>query len=992
MSQIFWKDWASAFKIFLWILIFFAVLSILFFCFTYFSGYDLVISWRESAYFKQVDLLLDTINISPFNLTVTGDSLVILQKFEASPYQVNLPLNYILLFFLFFSFSILLAISTVLSRLWFLVSMGLWILILSSLRLEMLLFNGEPGYLPLIIIGGSTVALAYFFHDFGKNISFNLRTTSFTILFGLLFLVVHLFAEQQYPFLYLSSNAVIIVLLISILFILLIAHEIVAAFIYIITGSSTGGTNNHVHFIIITSIYLINLVLLYLYHINKIDWNIWYLNPYLLLIISALLGFWGFRQREEQYKHVLKFYPFGGYLYLALAIITFSTIGFFFGTVNDPAFEVIEEAIIYGHLSYGILFLIYILANFSGPLSRGLKVNKILYKPESMPYFTFRLAGLIGVFAFVIIGNWNIPFNYTFGTYFNQQGDYAQVLKKPVLKESYYHQSRIYAHLNHHANYSLADYYKERKQKGKASYYYLNAIEGDPSPQAYVSLSSIYGESNRFFDALFALQEGIGIVESGPLYNNLALLYAETEVIDSTFYFLEKATHFEESEDEAIANLEAFAAEHQLGAYLDSMEYKRDEEDIITLNNKIVRYNQQRKFYGAIPEVFTYPNADNFIASGLVYNFLLNTVFKEDTAGIKDIVNLTDKYSNSIYNERIRFGQSATEYYHHYTADAFRRLNLLANESYTENEKYFKVLGLWALEKNAPDQAALFFQMAKNKGASSVVWLQAFSLLEAGKPDSALQIISTARQDTINSFIIKEMALADPDGSEQEKLFYLKYHIPYYDTATFKNIIKTIENNDLRAEAILTFSKRLFDHDLVESSIEIFSLLTDLKLRNKHLFKQIQYFELQLLAAQGRLMTLANYINDNNIEFSFSRYTEKIFYAGMLNAISGDSIAALKNFRWIAENAPFHEMEVVKSTDYIRQYAEDPYEVYDLLLHAIEINPNAVRLLKAYIKEAIRLNLQDFANSALDDLQEQITTAHYQSFINELEGSRELVY
>ncbi|MGK7391541.1 MAG: tetratricopeptide repeat protein [Candidatus Cyclobacteriaceae bacterium M2_1C_046] len=989
MVRYFWRDWSKPFRIFLFFLLSLAIVSVLFFCFTYFSGYELVINWRSLAYFQNVDFTLNELEIFPFQLEIPADNMVILQRFIASPLQVNLVLNHILLIFAFMSFVVLLTIASFLSRLWFLVSMAIWILILSSLRFEMLLFNGESGYLPLILVAGSTVALTYYFNDFGKNISFVSRALLNFLLVAVLALIIWFFSEKQYPFLFITSNSVIILMIISVIFILIISHEIVASFIYIITGASSGGKNNHVHFFIITGIYLINLILLYLYHINKINWNIWYINPYLLLVISSVLGLWGFKQREEQYKHIFPFAPIGGYLYLSLAIITFATIGFFYGSANDPAFEVIEEAIIYGHLSFGFLFLLYILANFSGPLSKGLKVNKILYRPSSMPYFMFRFAGLVGVFAFVIIAGWSIPFNYTFGAFFNQQGDYANVSGNDYMKEGYYQQSRIYAFLNHHANYALANYYEDRNQMGRASSSYIKAITGDPSPQAYVNLATLYENSDRYFDALFTLQEGATFNESGPVYNNLALLYSKTDIIDSTFYYLEKALYDNDSHDEAVANLEAFAAVHNLGSYIDSLEYQVQEDDILFLNNKVVRYNQQKRFFGNIPDVIVKAKDTNLFAAGLAYNYLINTVYHEDTANIKSVIGLSDKFLNTVYNENIRYGQSAADYYHFYVADAFRRLNLLANDSYTNNAKYFKMLGIWALEQEAPDQAAIFFRSARTEGATSVAWLEAFSLLLDNNIDSTLQVIDFARNDTINTFIIQEMAKAKPGDSDQETLFYLKYHLPYYDTTSFKNLVNTIKDSNLRAEAILSFSKRLFDYDLTEPAIMIYSMLADLQLTDQMLFDKIINYEMKLFADQGRIMALANYINDNDIEFSFSNFDQRVFYTGMLNAASGDSTGALKNFRWVANNLPFNEMEVVKATEYISLYTKDDFEVYNLLLNALELNPKSVRLLKAYTIEATRLGLDDFASHTLEELKQLVLPTHYNSFIQKLKELQE---
>lgn len=993
MSGYFWNNWTSWSKTFYWILLFFAFSGILFFCITYFFEYAFVINWKSTAYFQQVPIILDTIDVFPFLLEIEGENQIILQRFQASPYQVNLLLNYSLLVFISICFIVLLSISSFLSRIWFILSMGIWVVILSSFKLEMLLFFQEPGYIPLIMIGGSTVLLNYYFNAFGGKSSFFVRVLANLILFTFLGLSIYFLAEQQEPFLYLASQSLISILVFSIIFMFMVAHEIIAAFIYIITGSSRGEKSNHVHFIIITAIYLINLILLYLHHINFIDWDFWYINPYLLLFISSILGIWGYRQREEQYKNLYSFYPLGGYLYLTLMATTFASIGFFYGTANDPAYEILKEGIIYGHLAYGFLFVLYIIANFSGPLSNGLKVNKILYKPSTMPYFVYRFAGLIAVYAFVVIGNKDVPFLYTFGTYFNQQGDYAKATEQPILQEGYYYQSKIYASLNHHANYNLAEYYNERNLHGKSSVHYIAAIEGDPSAQAHVNLSRLYHSSHRYFDALFTLQEGAKKTDSGPLVNNLALLYSETDIIDSTFYYLEKALHDKISHKEAVANLEAFAAAHDLASFMDSLTFQDDEEeDIIILNNKIVRFNKQNNIFHPIPEVLKSAEGTDFFASGVAYNYLINTIYREDTSGIKSLVYLTDKFLSSVYNEKIRFGQSTAEYYHFYIADAFRRLNLLANESYGNNGPYFKTLGLWALEQDAPDQAALFFRMAKIKGAPSVNWLEALSLLMSSRIDSSLQVIKNQEKDTINSFLIRHMATAKPNGSDQEKLFYLKFHVKYFDTTTFKNIVHSIENDDLKAEAILSFSKKLFDHDLTDEAIDVFSLLTDLKISEKRILNEIKSFELKLFAAHGRIMGVVNYINDNKIEFPFEKFSDRVFYTGLINAASGDTIAALINFRWVAKNNPFNEMEVVLATDYIKIHSNDKFEAYELLLGALEINPNSVRLLKAYIREAYLMDLDQFAENALMDLKELLSPEHYTSFTDSIKIKDEEVF
>ena len=978
----FWNKWPLQLRVFYWLLVLITFFSVSFFIFTYFAGYELVIDWKVAAFFEEIPMSLGEFKVGDIFLQPVADNLLILQNFVASPLEVNVYLIATFLFFICLGSILLLTISSYLPRIWYFVSIGIWIVVLSSLRLEILQWTDLTGYMPLIIIGGSTLLLSFYFNSFYSKASFILRLISFITLFLLLAIAIGYLSKMAHPFLFIASNSLIPMMMLTVVFLFIIAHEIMASFIYILTRTGSG-SKNHVHFLVISAVYLLNLVIVYLHHIELVDWNIWYINPYLLLMVSFILGIWGYKQREQQYQHIFSFNPLGAFFYLSFSIIAFATIGFFFGTANDPALEVIEEGIIYGHLGFGFIFLLYIIANFSTPLGNGQAVHKIMYKPTRMPYFMFRFAGLVTVFGLVIAANWVIPFNYSFGAYFNQQGDLAMLNKQNFLQEGYYQQSRIYAYRNHHANYALANFYTQKKETGKASFYYLNIMETTPSAQSYVNLSHIYSNNNRFFDALFTLQDGVEKLNSGHIYNNIALLYNRTEITDSAFYYLEKALDFNDTRDEAVANMEAIAAAKGLSNFIDSLEIERNEESITATNNKIVRFNQQKKFYGAPPSAISESDSLNFFAAGITYNYLLNTIYSKDTSGIKDVIKISDKYIAGLYHEKVRFAQAVSLYYHHYVQDAFRLLNALANESYTDAPLFFNTLGYWALEQNSPDQAAAFFRRARLSDAEGSVWREAFSRVLNHQPDSALNILDEISFDTLNDNFVREIASARKEGSEISKLNYIKYHLPYYDSVTFSALVNEISTPDIKAQALLSYSKSLFDHDRTDEAIVWYEKLGNIPIKSKELYNDIVNFELKLLAAKGQLRGLATQINEQQVKFSFEEFPHKVFYTALLNAASDDSISAMGNFRWIAQNQPFHSMEVALAVKYIKNYSSDQYEAYDHLLNALEINPLSVILLKAYIREASELGLERYATNALQDLKELLHPEHYQEFLNE---------
>ncbi len=91
----------------------------------------------------------------------------------------------------------------------------------------------------------------------------------------------------------------------------------------------------------------------------------------------------------------MPFKPIGGLMYLAFALISFSTMAYALSSANDPLVEIFEDIIFYGHMAYGAMFLLYIIAIFFSTLIQNYQVSKIVYKPEYYPYYIYRMMGMI---------------------------------------------------------------------------------------------------------------------------------------------------------------------------------------------------------------------------------------------------------------------------------------------------------------------------------------------------------------------------------------------------------------------------------------------------------------------------------------------------------------------------------------------------------------------------------------------------------------------
>ena len=243
----------------------------------------------------------------------------------------------------------------------------------------------------------------YVFHFIKPDIKFTSRLAihmGATVILGG---VIYKFSGVSYPFLHMMNYGIYVPLILTIVFALMIGHEIIGGLLRIITyGALVGEKNGLVHFLVISIIFLINVLLVLLNNSKIIDLGIYLIGSFWLLTIATIFGIWGFRAKEISYEGIFPFQPIGGVLFIGLAITAHLTISYFFITGNDSFVEAIEDVIIYSQLGYSLMFMIYIVANFYEMLRQNVDVGKVLYKPRRMPYFISRFAGVVVILALFI--------------------------------------------------------------------------------------------------------------------------------------------------------------------------------------------------------------------------------------------------------------------------------------------------------------------------------------------------------------------------------------------------------------------------------------------------------------------------------------------------------------------------------------------------------------------------------------------------------------
>ncbi|UII29275.1 hypothetical protein LVD15_12855 [Fulvivirga maritima] len=988
-SRLFWKDWPKPLKTIYYILLTLALASILWFAFNYIIGAEGAIGWETLAKTERVKVLIDSFKLGPFTLSTADDNILFLQTFTSPEVHVNAFSYYWLLGITVLGMVVFITIVSDLSNFWFFVGLTIFLGILVNFKFEILLLMGSSDKWGLIIAIICYLPISYYFNRINNTISFTTRLTIYTVITLALGIGIYFTAEVDKPFLYMATYGVINPLLVSLLFIIVVAHEIIAGFVYILTKSNSASSKNTItHFYVISAIYIVNVVLLYLRERHIVEWDIIYLNLFLLLTISAILGIWGFQQRTVQFKNILNSEFNGALLFIIMFICCFCTIAHFAATFNDPAIEIFRDIIVYSHLGFGIIFLIYITSNFIGPLGNNMQVYKVLYAPTQMPYFTFCFAGLIASSAFLFSAGWKITVNQGYATYYNGIADMHYLNGELTLAEAYYKQGALFGYNNHKSHFMLASISEKKQDDIQAVVNYKQAIAKNPTPQAYANLSSIYNDQDRFFEALFNLNEGLDKFPKHPLLeNNLGIVYSKTNITDTALFYLDKAINEPEAKKAAQSNLLALLVKNQIPVNADSLfEELNIANDLISINNKLALKNQLRE-----PASSHFSPSDSvlsFLEASVLYNQSFNHLFAEDSLNSASILALTDNDANASTYEMLSFALSINWYKQNNINDAFRKLNWLANNSPYSEGKYFNTLGLWALEQNAPEIAAKHFKWAEEQYSKEATYNKAIALTEASQIPLAIEtwqsLAESGDQKTkeIAATMLTILNPKQPDFNllpENQKYLFLRYQLNYRDTTLFNQLVNGLTDSNYKGQAILDMSKKLWKKDLEEAAVAYYTMLSGLQITDKSLFESIQWYELKMLAAQGNVRGLGTKINQG-ITFDKAHNIERHYYTGLINEASGDTLQARKNYEAIAYMNPFKEEATIAAANFIGM--QDKFEAYNILLNAIEINPNSVRLLKAYILQCARVKLSNYAELSLQDLRALISANAYNSFVN----------
>jgi Tfp pilus assembly protein PilF len=986
-SLFFWGDWPKADKKVFWLLAAAAISVLGFFWYTYSQDTSLAFTWDPFQRLEISQVTLRTFTLGLTNIEVPADQFLLYETFSGSSFQ-SLPwVFYLFLACLVTGLIVFITLLSTLKRFSFLMGMGLFILVVVSLRLESLEIFGQATkiatVIALLLYGGT----AFYFQSFRTHTTFNQRLIAFILLTTLLGVLSFTTSQVAHPFLHLAANGLIAGMVLTIIFIFMVAHEIVASFIFIVTKSAKP-TKSARHYFIISAIYFINLLITYLIKEGQLSWNIFTVNLFFLLTISSVLALWGVRNREPLYADSISSSSHAIYFFIALFVVAFATLGFFFATGSSTMTEGFNDLIIYSHLGYGLIFIVYVIANFSPMLMANLPVYKILYKPSTMPFFTFRAGGLIATYAFLsFASNWGSYVSQAYAAYYNAYGDLYYMQADATTAEAYFKKSIFHRDQNHHAHYALATIYAAQLNPNKERMEYANACENNPSEMAFINLSEAYGRNGNNLGTSTVLGEGLKKFKaSGVLQNAQALTFAKLGSRDSALFLFQQARNSSLTKDAAETNLLATSAQFKMKFPADSLLIWLGSNQEGAKSNTLALANVQQL---PIYIKFNLPSDTFFTVrqAALLNNYLINQRKKIDTAFLSTVEALARKPANENFKEELLISTAQA----HYEQGRIKKASELVREmAYSSGRgKYFNLLGVWLLEQGNPATAAKYFKVANEKLIplaafhEALAWTEADSLAKAipiWQELAQLQDTIVAKQAALYLWISKGTVKEILAQSDQEKYAFCKYRISLNDSSAFSQVLQSIPTEDVKARAILDRSKKWFAQDEPIIATDYLSLLKGMKLTDKSLAEDILYFNLLLAAEKGNWDGVQKQLTSGFLE---GHPTEKIYLQALLDERENKTEEAKAKFNYLSTANIQFEEALLASTRFFLQDSTDRLKPYSILVSGLLAKPNSIKLLKAYVKEAAILGFDEESEQSLDRLKKLMSARAFRRYVEE---------
>lgn len=501
---------------------------------------DIYPNIEPAAFLDSIAIPLDWVNLGTLSFPIQVDNYLVFQEFHSLPPEFTLRKSY---FFGAIVFLIAVSVLTLFStfkKLPFVLSSGAWIVLLTLFNSNGLNVGSPSSNVPLIVLIIGTVSPLIFFHVWKPNTSLWVRGLVLFITSGLSILILVKLSPIANPQLFLAEQSLVIGLGLAIAWIFWQGHGVVSgSYLLLARANQNIGMKISWQILAISALYLLTLIFLLLELKGEVDLPFPTFSPLWVIFPLGIFGWISTNAKLEQEPDTAS-QP--AYLQ-ALFILGFSLTCWVMWKLdvaqNQAATEFFKHLIVYSQFGFSLFFTVYLLSNFLSIMDSGKSVDKVLYKPFSLPYYHLRIGGLISILVItiymdaVLAPQVNSLTTNILGDYYYQTD---QKLEASILYENSWEAFRK----NRKAKNATAHLLLELNQPTLAKAHLEESFSNVPQVEDILLLSSRMLRENKPFEAVFYLENGLKKFPENPyLVNNLALIYVKVQRISDAVRLLE---------------------------------------------------------------------------------------------------------------------------------------------------------------------------------------------------------------------------------------------------------------------------------------------------------------------------------------------------------------------------------------------------------------------------------------------------------------------
>lgn len=495
-----------------------------------------------AAFLDSIAINLDRVNLGTLSFPIQIDNFLVFQQFQALPPGFTLAESYFFGGIVFLVSVSALALFSTFKKIPFLIFGAIWIILLTLTNSNGLNVGSPSSNIPLIILIVGTILPVIYFHVWKPNTSFWLRLLIIFFTSSVAVFTVSTLSPIDNPQLYLSEQSLILGLGMCMAWVFWQGHGVVSG-VYILLARANQNVSMKISWQVlgISALYLLTLLFLLLDLKGEANLPFPTFSPLYLILPIGILGWFSTVEKFNQVPEIAAQPQFLKALYLLGFGLSFWMIWKLEISGNQAAEEFLKHLIIYSQFGFSLFFVVYILSNFLSVMDSGKAVDKILFKPYSLPYYHLRIGGIITILVITIYMDAVLaPQANSLTT--NILGDYYYQTNQKLEASILYENSWASFRKNQKAKSATAHLLFDLNQPTLAKEHLDQSFSEAPQVDNILLHSARMIRENRPLEAVYYLENGLRRFPENPfLINNLALVYVLIQKPDEALAILSKS-------------------------------------------------------------------------------------------------------------------------------------------------------------------------------------------------------------------------------------------------------------------------------------------------------------------------------------------------------------------------------------------------------------------------------------------------------------------